>query len=196
MSEFYPKMNRVKLTEAFNRKFGLDRPKSSVIACLKNHRISSGRRGGFKKGQKPWNLGLKGYMGANKTSFKKGNLPHNHRPLWSERIDKDGVVEMSVPEINPRTGFESHFKAKHVWLWEQENGEVPKGSVVIFKGGDKRNFAQDNFLLVTRKQLLVLNLHGYKDKPNELKPSIMALAKLEAEGGFRTCPGRGRTRKS
>lgn len=34
--------------------------------------------GRFKKGSVPWNKGVTGYMGANRTSFKKG---HNSRPL-------------------------------------------------------------------------------------------------------------------
>ena len=35
-------------------------------------------KGQFEKGLIPWNKGVKGYMGANRTSFKKGD---NSRPL-------------------------------------------------------------------------------------------------------------------
>ena len=131
-------------------------------------------------------------MGSNATSFKKGNRPHNHKPLWSERVGKDGYIEMSVPERNPYTGFPTRFKHKHLWIWEQANGLKPKGTAVIFKDGDNRNLAIDNLLLVTRAELLTMNLHGYKDQPDELKPSVLALAKVEAKAGIRTRPGRGR----
>lgn len=44
--------------------------------------------GKFKKGFTPWNKGVTGYMGANRTSFKKGD---NSRPLaerfW-EKVEK------------------------------------------------------------------------------------------------------------
>lgn len=188
----YPVMDRREICTAFNKYFNTDRPQTSILACLKNHGIKSGRSGQFVKGQRPWNNGVKGYMGANKTSFKKGNLPHNHRPLWSERICKDGYVEISIPERNPHTGFETRFKKKHVWVWEQENGKKPDGCAVIFKDGDNRNFELSNLELVTRAELLSLNLHGYKDHPNELKPTVMALAKMETKAGIRLKPSRGR----
>ena len=195
LKENYPSMSRREIAESFNREFNLSRSYNSVIACLKNHKIKSGRTGSFKKGQTAWNLGLKGYMGRNITSFKKGRVPHNQRPLWSERIDSDGYVKLSIPAKNRNTGFATRYKNKHVWIWEQENGPVPTGHVVIFKDGDNRNFEKDNLVLVTRRELLSLNQHGYKQHPEELKPSVLALAKLEAEGGFMTCPGRGRKNK-
>jgi hypothetical protein len=50
----------------------------------------------FQPGAKPWNLGVTGYMGANPTSFRKGHMPHNHRPIGSERLTKDGYLERKV----------------------------------------------------------------------------------------------------
>jgi hypothetical protein len=40
---------------------------------------SSGIEYRFKKGIKSWNSGTKGLTGSNKTSFKKGIIPHNTR---------------------------------------------------------------------------------------------------------------------
>ena len=133
-------------------------------------------------------------MGANRTSFKKGNTPHNHKPLWSERVSKDGYIEISVPEKS-RSGFCSRFKSKHTWIWEKNNGPTPQGHVVIFKDGNNRNFEPDNLIMVTRAELLVLNSHNYKNQPEEIKPTILALAKLETSASFRTRPGRGRDHK-
>lgn len=186
-------MSRSDLADSFNHYFNLERTKKSVIACLKNHKMKCGRDSGFKKGQTPWNLGLKGYMGPNATSFKKGHVPHNQRPLWSERIDSDGYVKLSIPE-NRGTGLATRYKNKHVWLWEKENGPVPNGSVVIFKDGNDRNFEKTNLILITRRELLALNQHNYKQQPDELKPAILTLAKLEAKAGFNTSPGRGRVK--
>lgn len=193
ITEGYKTMTLPDLTEAFNARF----PRKSlnqIRAFTRNHGITSGRTGCFEKGQTPWNLGKKGYMGANATSFKAGNLPHNKRRLWSERIGKDGFIEISVPEKNPRTGHPTRFKHKHVWLWECENGPVPKRHAVAFKDGNNQNCVIENLMLVTRAELLAMNLHGYKNMPEELKPSVLALAKLEAKAGIRVRPARGRAK--
>lgn len=192
LRKHYLSMSAKELTAAFNAKYGQARTDDAIKGTLFREGIRCGRTGHFEKGAAVWNKGKKGYMGANTTSFKKGNMPHNHRPLWSERIDKNGYIEMSVPERNPHTGFETRFKHKHVWIWEQANGKKPKSTAVIFKDGNNRNFELINLILVTRNELLSANLHGYKDQPEELKPVILNIARIEAKAGFRLCPGRGR----
>lgn len=198
LREHYLLMPVPELTKAFNAHFETDCTEDGIKRALFLHKCQSGRTGRFSKGQQSWNKGVKGYMGANATSFKKGNLPHNHKPLWSERIDsKDGYIYISVPETNPHTGFPTRYKQKHVWVWEQVNGPVPKDHAIIFVDSDIYNLAIDNLLCVHRNVLLNLNLHDYKNQPAELKPSILALSRLEAEAGIRTvrAAGAGRKRK-
>lgn len=185
---------RTELAALFAARFGRAITPRQVGSFLKNRGLTTGRTGRFEKGMTPWNRGRTGYMGANRTSFKEGNVPHTHKPLWSERVGKDGYVEVSVPERNPYTGFPTRYKLKHVWLWEQAHGPRPKGTAVVFRDGDTRNFDPDNLLLVTRAELLAMNLHGYKDQPEELKPTVLALARMEAKAGIRTRPARGRRR--
>src|SRR3990167_3100157 len=48
-----------------------------VKFCSKECKYKGPNKGGFKKGQTPWNKDKKGYMGANETSFKKGCSPWN-----------------------------------------------------------------------------------------------------------------------
>ncbi|MCK4739054.1 MAG: HNH endonuclease [Deltaproteobacteria bacterium] len=190
MRDKYPSMSCRELAKAFNERFGTTKSEMQIKSCTKRYRITSGRTGRFEKGHEPWSLGKKGFMGANKTSFKAGGIPHNKRRLWSERITRDGYIEISIPECNPYTGAPTRFKLKHKWLWEMEHGAVPKGSVLIFKDGNKLNCNNDNLLLVKRTELLSLNLHKYSKAPSELKPTILALAKLESKAGIRTRPGR------
>lgn len=195
LRKHYPTMTPAEMAPALNAAFGLVVTAKQARAALRNHKITQGERTGrFEKGQVPWNTGKTGYMGANATSFKAGNLPHNKRRLWSERVGKDGYIEISVPEPNPHTGHPTRFKHKHVWLWEVANGPKPKGTAVIFRDGDNRNFDTGNLLLVKRAELLAMNLHGYKEQPEELKPSVLALARVEAKAGIRTRPARGRQR--
>jgi len=102
--------------------------------------------------------------------------------LWTERVcPKDGFILMKVPERNPYTGTPTRYKHKHVWVWEQEHGPVPEGMVVVFIDSDKTRCGFDNLMLISRAELLCLNRHGYKDMPVDLKPSVLALSKLQVK---------------
>lgn len=192
ISENYAGRSVADLTVLFNEKFKEGKTWQQIKAFVHNRGITSGRTGCFERGQEPWNLGKKGYMGANRTSFKKGDAPANQKPLGTERIDsKDGFVLVKISERNPYTGAPTRYKHKHVHVWEAANGPVPEGHIVALKDGKKLNCALDNLMLLSRAELLTANLHGYKDQPEELKPIVLALAKVEAKAGFRTCPGRG-----
>lgn len=191
----YTRLTLPELHAAYNRHFEETRTLGQIRCFLHNRRILSGRTGQFAKGCVSWNKGKKGYMGANATSFKKGQLPHNHTRLWTERISKDGYIEISIPERNPYTGFPQRYKLKHIWLWEMYNGPVPPGHAVIFIDGNKEHVDLDNLMIVTRSELLSLNLHNYSETPDELKPAVLQLAKLEVKAGIRTRPARGRKQR-
>lgn len=131
-----------------------------------------GNSGSFKKGNIPWNKGITGYMGANRTSFKEGHLPHNTREMYSERLSKDGYIEIKVGR--------NKWLGKHRYIWEQYyKKDVPKGYAVIFLDGDNRNFEIDNLKIISRGALLILNSryrHILKDK--ELMRSCVDLSEL------------------
>ncbi len=177
----YKRLDIRVLTCAFNVQFGTNKKISQIRAFTRNHGISSGRTGRFEKGHRSWNTGTKGQglTGANSGSFKKGIVPPNRKPIGSERIcAKDGYILVKVAEEDPHTGFPTRYKNKHVVVWEKKNGPVPEGHAVIFKDGNKLNCTIDNLLLVSRAELLYLNRNGYKDMADELKPSMLALAKV------------------
>lgn len=180
----YLKTSLRELAIAFNISFDLNLTYSQIKGALSRNHITSGRDGCFEIAHTPWNFGTKGMRltVANKGTYKKGNVPPNRRPLGSERIDsKDGYVYIKVAERNPYTGFSTRYKLKHVHRWEQTHGKVPPGKVVIFQDGNKFNFDPDNLVLVSRAELLRLNQYGYKEMPNEFKPSVLSLVKLEVK---------------
>ena len=84
-----------------------------------------------------------------------------------------------VSAANPHTGFERRYVFKHRWLWEKKHGPLPKGFVLKCKG-DKSNSDPSNWELVSRAVLARLNQSRdrYDIAPAELKPTIMAIAKL------------------
>jgi len=108
----------------------------------------------FKKGQESWNKGTTGYMKSNVTSFKKGNIPKNYKPIGSETIDnKDGYTKVKIDDPNV-------WELKHRLIWEERFGEIPKNHAVIFVDGNKSNFDLTNLALVHRRELLYFNRWG------------------------------------
>lgn len=182
LQEQYAKLRLEDLAGAFNEHFGLNRDILSIRACLRNHGITSGRTGCFEKSHKPWNIGTKGLTFRNSTTFKKGQKPPNRKPLGSERIDsKDGYILIKIKERNPYTGTPTRYKLKHQHVWEKKHGPIPAGMAVAFKDGDKRNCRIGNLMLISRAELLRLYKHGYKHAPDELKPTVLTLAKMEVK---------------
>lgn len=153
-------------------------------ALCKRKGWMTGRTGRFVPGQPSLTKGMKmpSHPNSAKTQFKKGGLPHNTRHLGHERLSKDGYVEISIAQTNPHTGYERRYVHKHRHLWEQENGPVPDGMVLKCLDGDKTNTDPANWELISRAMLPRLNGRfgrGYDSAPPEIKPVIMAVAKLE-----------------
>ncbi|SLN36928.1 hypothetical protein AQS8620_01330 [Aquimixticola soesokkakensis] len=144
----------------------------------------TGRTGCFNKGQVPPNKGKRMPFNANSaaTQFKPGHPAPNLLPLWSERIGTDGYIEMKVPRRNPHTGHATRYMHKHRYLWEETNGPVPEGYCLKALDGDKTNCDPKNWEAVPRGLLPRLNGRfgrGYDDAPADLKPTLLAIAKLE-----------------
>lgn len=147
----------------------------------------TGRTGCFSKGSTPHNKGkampdhVKAKVMA--TTFKPGNEPHNTRFLGHERLSKEGYVEVSVAEVNPHTGYGRRYVLKHRHQWEQINGPVPDDHVLKCLDGDKANTDPSNWEAIPRALLPRLaggrvGIH-YDSAPSELKPAILAVAKLD-----------------
>lgn len=165
------------LTEMFNTHFGTDYEIKSVKNLVYRIGLKNGLNDGsgltemgkpyrFKKGHVPFNKGKKGECakGCEKTWFKKGNKSHNWVPLGSERITKDDYVQIKIQDGQ----LQKNWRGKHILIWEEVNGSLPKGHAIIFGDGDKRNFDIDNLICVTRGQLARLNQNGLIQNDAEL----------------------------
>src|SRR5690625_2145733 len=102
LRKYCPIHTRKELLPKFDEHFNLDITLSQLDGALTNHKIRSGRTGRFEKGNKAWNKGMKGLdlAGENgrKTQFKKGQKPLTYKPIGSERIGKDGYIQVKVSE--------------------------------------------------------------------------------------------------
>lgn len=162
------------LTELLNTHFGTSLTISQVRVYKKNHHISSGLDGRFKKGRIPPNKGIKGVCaaGCEKGWFQKGELPHNHKPVGSERIDnKDGYLLVKTKEPNI-------WKLKHRIIWEQYYGPVPSGMIVIFLDGDKLNIDINNLGLIDKKTNVRMNQLGLRYPDAESTKTAIRVAEL------------------
>lgn len=172
--------------QAFLRAFPRDDVTAQNLHALrKREGLKTGRTGRFEKGMEPANKGKKMPFNPRSaaTRFKPGQLPHNHQGAGHERIDsKDGYVVMIVDEVNPWTGAATRPVHKHRWLWEQKHGPIPEGFALKCMDGNKLNTDPANWELVPRAILPRLNGRygrGFDAAPEELRPTILAVSKLE-----------------
>ena len=147
--------NNQELTELINYRFNLGLSCTQIRAFKKNHKLSSGLDGRFSKGHTPFNKGRKGVStGGKETQFKLGRLPHNYKPVGTERVNADDYVDIKIQDGKAQ----KNWRGKHLLVWEEHHGRpVPPGHAVIFGDRNRRNFNPDNLILVSRKQLAIMN---------------------------------------
>lgn len=116
------------------------------------------KNGTFVKGGTPWNKGKTGYMGANVTSFKPGEIPPNTQPkghiALNHKHGKVQDVKINIDWKGNRKPNNSH--AWYVWeVYHQE--DRPKGYVMYHLDGDNTNNDIDNLEPITRAELMRRN---------------------------------------
>lgn len=163
------------LADLFNQKFNTNVTSRTIKSYKANNKLNSGLSGKFRKGQTPHNKGKKMpkevYEKVKHTMFANGNVLPNHRPVGSERISKDGYIEVKVAEPNK-------WRLKQRVVYEEAKGKIPEGCTIIFLDGNKRNFDIDNLRCITRSELLYLNCNGLNNS-NEITETGILMARLD-----------------
>ena len=167
------------LAEMFNQHFNTNITAKEIAYFRKNHKLNSGLTGQFKKGNVAHNKGKKQieYMSqesierTKKTRFKKGNKPKNYRPVGSERITKDGYIEVKVADPNK-------WETKNKIIYKQYFGSIPKGYKVIYADGNKLNNDINNLILVSNNEELIMNKHRLRTEDIELTKTGYLIAKV------------------
>jgi hypothetical protein len=177
LREIAPGKTYKEIAEIFNKKYDLGMTVDKLSSLLSRKKINTGTLRRFKKNYIPWNKGKKGYMGANKTSFKKDHKPKNWLPVGSERINDEGYTLIKVSNEN---SMWQRWALKHRVVWEQyHKKKIPKGAVIIFADGDRSNLDIDNLICVTRNELKVLNKCRLISSVPELTKTGLNIAKIK-----------------
>lgn len=200
LRERYPDMPTQRLATLLGRTLSSVYGRASVLGLCKSEAFRASpdacrlRRGDnvgaefrFKKGQAPPNKGVKHPKGwapgrMRETQFAPGQIGHNWKPIGSTRL-VDGYSYTKVTD-DRNVSWSRNWKATHVIRWEAENGPIPEGHCLKSRDGNRLNVDPANWQLIARSMLLRLSggrlgRIGYDEAPEELKPTIMAVAKLE-----------------
>jgi len=162
---------------------GLHKSEEFLQACLQRcgeQATENGRATRFQKGHTTWNRGMKGWRAGGRsaeTRFTKGQVNGRAaqllQPIGAERITKDGIRQRKIRDDGPP---QRRWKSVHSIMWEERNGPIPKGHVVVFRDGNTAHIEHENFELITRAELMRRNtIHNY---PPELKATMQQLRKL------------------
>lgn len=172
------------ISAIYNMAFSLGLKKSEEFLkskesgrLIKGCTRAEGIRYQFKKGHVPQNKGKKqsDYMSqeaidrTKSTRFQKGSIPPNAVPVGYERIDRDGYVYIKVEG-------KRKLVLKHRYIWEQQNGTIPKGYNIQFKDRNKSNCNIENLYMINRSNQMNQNtIHRY---PSEIKTAIRRINKI------------------
>lgn len=130
----------------------------------------------IQPGSVPWNKGTKGTTGTQQacraTQFKAGNKPHTWVPVGSYRICEGQLQRKFSDEPgNP----EKRWRAVSRLVWEEANGPMPAGHLVVFKPGrqttDLAAITLDAVELVTRAENMRRNSY-HTNYPPELRSVV------------------------
>lgn len=176
----YKGISSRELTILINNEFGTNFKMSQIQAYKKRKRLRSGYNTQFQKGQEPANKGLKwdDYLPkekqekALKTTFKKGTRPKNYRPVGSERITKDGYIEIKIQDPDV-------WETKHRIIWEKVHGPIPEGYRLMFLDGNRKNCKIDNLKLVPYAISAIMNKQNlYTQGDRELNEAGSLIAEI------------------
>lgn len=190
---FIPGHSEGEIRAAFLDRFGVELTKSQIGNAKTRLGVKSGTVGGrFEKGHASANKGKswdeQGVPQAKRermlsTCFKKGDEPVNGRrlPVGSERVSRDGYVEVKVRARSPVPGANKCWRMKHHLVWEDANGRpVPPSTMIVFADGDKLNFDPQNLVAVPRRLWAVIARHGIPFADREGLETAMRLAELKS----------------
>lgn len=167
LRSLYPDTDNREISRIIGRSYSAVKNRGRVLGLKKSQEHMATGPGQFRAGQESWNKGVSYQPGGRvkENQFKPGHKPANYLPVGSHRVTKDGILQRKVTD----TGYPpDDWRSEHVCRWEEYHGQpIPKGHIVRFRDGDRRNFDKDNLVKVTRGENAILNKFFAMDNPPE-----------------------------
>ena len=173
------------MAEIVNKKFGTDFTPQRMKAFRQRNRIKSGLTGWYQRGHEP---GTKGKtieeickhdpekIARVKASwFPKGHQPHNGYPVGTIVANADGYL---IRKKQMEGTLWERWEFLHRVVWEEHNGPIPDGKMVIFRDGDRSNCDISNLMLVTKGENAALNRLGLRSEDPDLLDTGLAVVRL------------------
>lgn len=172
------------MAEDVNAKFGTEFTETGMKQFRQRHGIKSGLTGWFRKGREPGNKGKRMEEFASpeaiarsaKTRFKPGHRPKNELPVGSIVENSDGYLLRKKSMVGSQW---ERWEMLHRAIWEEQNGPIPKGMVLIFLDGDRTNCNIENLEIVTQRENCLLQRRGFRTRSPELTRAGLAAIRLE-----------------
>lgn len=173
---------RRQLADMFNLHWGASVSASAIKGVCQRRGMKTGRTGRFTKGGP--RVPGSGAKSRNATSFKKGQLPHNHNPIGHVRYcKKDGYMSVKITDTRVSR---KDYVAVHRLVWEHYHGSIPPNHIISFINGDIYDFRIENLELVSRALHAVRCKLNYYSYPVELRPELGSIVELTRSLARRT----------
>lgn len=196
---FVPGHTEAEISAEHERLYGFPLTEAQIGNAKTSFGVRSGTHGGrFEKGAPAWNKGKKwdeyvspeGQEASRLTCFKKGEVNGRAaaimKPVGTERVNKDGYVEVKVS-----TGLQeranSNFRLKHRVEYEKAHGPVPSGCNVVFANHDRRDFSPENLVAVPRDLWSVITRRRLEYWDAESLVVAMNVARLDKARNAAQC---------
>ena len=169
-----------------NEKFGTDFNKHRMKVFRAKYGIRSGVTGWFQKGRAPATKGKtleeicnndpEKLAKVRETWFGKGHRPANEMPIGTIVVTSDGY-KIRKKQMSG-TQWE-RWELLHRAVWEEHNGPVPEGMVVVFRNGDRQNCDISNLMLAAKSEVPVMTRKGYWSEDPDLTETALNLVRLQ-----------------
>lgn len=173
------------MAEMVNEKFGTSFTQTMMKQFRQRHQIKSGVAGWYQKGHPP---GTKGktieeickhdpekLARVRSTQFKKGDRPINEMPIGTVVANSQGYL---IRKKQMEGGQWDRWEFLHRAVWEEHNGPVPDGMIIMFKDGNKQNCDISNLMLVSRGEIATMTKKGLRFEDPDLTEAAAGMVRL------------------
>ena len=178
---------RKELTERFNKRFGTNKSVTTLKGVCNRYGLYTGRDGRFTTESSPrWQKGLSSeefkshYSDESFGAMVNPMIKSNRQHKVGDEIERHGASYIVLSEESG-VAWDKRIKSKAVCVWEEANGIIPEGYILVHIDGDLTNCELDNLRALPFsyiRQFRWMFNGKWADAHPELKKSAIAVCDL------------------